>query len=220
MTMPVVQPGATRITLAGDAPDVLSSMGLSLDVLQGALASGELGAGNTTKYHPRISAGTTRWADTVARLRSELVELKWNMAEPKNSPRIVSPDGRISIMVVGGNPLTGIESGEPRTARKRGPSTKDAVEANQLSLPFDLAGLTKPGDLAASSDAATWVLLYYRSDTPNETRAELSLPESISDGEIKRWHHRILLPAVTHNLAVVTRDAGGNDDVDFKIDPR
>lgn len=201
------------------APEHLARLGLSVEVLQAALRAGEIGAGNTTKFHPVIAAGVTRWFDTVAALRGQLSEQGWKLDEQKNSPRVLSLDRTVSVMTVGGNADTGDQFHTPRTARRKGIATQDAVHSNQLVLPFPVT--TVDGDRKPAEDQATWVLLYFRSADPNEIRAELSYPTSFENGEISRWRQRIILPTLVLDAMVVPpHDAGGAADVDFRIDPR
>jgi hypothetical protein len=68
----------------------------------------------------------------------------------------------------------------------------------------------------------TWVLLYHWSTNEPVVRAELSLPISIEDGEIKNWGPRIFLPAQgIEDFEISPRPAGSpQDDVDFMISER
>ncbi len=122
-------------------------------------------------------------------------------------------------MTVGGNADTGDETRTPRTARRKGAATHEAVHSNQLVLPFPVT-VVNGTDMAAKGQA-TWVMLYFRSADPNEIRAELSYPTSFENGEISTWRQRIILPTLVLDATVVPpHDAGGAADVDFKIDPR
>ncbi len=148
-------------------------------------------------------------------------------------PRITSPDGRTSILVIGGNANTGVSLDvDPATARRRGPATEAAVQGNGNGKGRGQRGGI-PGQGALDIDivldlkrepkqSQTWVLLYHWSTDEPVVRAELSLPISIEDGEIKTWEHRILLPAQgIEDFEISSRPAGSpEDDVDFTISER
>ena len=180
---------------AQDAPSVLALLGLDNGVLMDSVRTGVARAQDVTAFHPVTARGYTQWSETVAYLRQELVGRQWAQGDPQNSPRVFSPDGKTSIMVVGGNADTGVSvEKDPRTARRRGPATRAAVPL-------------------------TWVLLYHWSKDEPTVRAELSLPAAVTDdGDISRWSHRILLPPQDlTSFEVPQRPAGPQDDVDFRI---
>lgn len=209
----------------------LESLGVHESALLAAVKAGVSGANNVTAFHPITARGFTQWSETVASLRQSLNEEGWTRSNPKNSPRITSPDGRTSIIVIGGNADTGVSADvSPTTSRRRGPATEAAVRSNSRNrgparwipgqgvLDIDLVL-----DMKRNSDPSkTWVLLYHWATDEPVVRAELSLPISIEEGEIKRWEHRILLPAQNvEDFAITFGPAGGpEDDVDFTISER
>lgn len=206
----------------------LASLEVPETALLTAVRMGVSSARNVTAFHPLTARGFIQWSETVASLRQALDEDGWKRSDPKNSPRITSPDGRTSIMVIGGNADTGLSLDvAPATARRRGPATEAAVQGNgkrgrqrggipgqgvlDIDIVLDLKRKPK--------QSQTWVLLYHWSTDQPVVRAELSLPISIEDGEIKTWEHRILLPAQgIEDFEISSRPAGGpEDDVDFTI---
>lgn len=214
------------------ASEVLTPTLASLEVpemaLLTALRTGVSGARNVTSFHPVTARGFIQWAETVASLRQALDQNGWKSSDPKNSPRITSPDGRTSIMVIGGNTDTGISQDiMPATARRRGPATETAVRGNgkrlaqrggilgQRVLDIDIVLDLKRDPMQPQ----TWVLLYHWATDEPVVRAELSLPISIEDGEIKTWEHRILLPEQgIEDFEISSRPTGSpEDDVDFTI---
>jgi hypothetical protein len=190
-------------------------------VLIESLHAGEIGAGGVTNGHPRIAGGMMRWFETVARLRMQLNELGWQSTDPKGSPRITSPDGRVTLMVAGGDPDTGShEPIHPRFAHPKGSATEDAVAGNQMVLPFPTS--REPSLIPVpSADGSTWVLLYCRCSDPAEVRAELSYPTQFVGGEVENWRTRIVLPSLPMEAVPVPQNAGGpDDDVQFEIHER
>lgn len=212
--------GHQAYVAAEEAPRVLDSMNLDTAVLMDSVRVGVRQAQNINTFHPVTARGFTQWSDTVAYLRQALDRRGWTSEDPQNSPRVVGPEKTMSIMVVGGNSDTGVSLDlDPGTARRRGPTTKAAVQSNgQLTLEL---GLELP--LAQDGNQPlTWILLYHWSRTQPEVRAELSLPVRITDEyEISRWSHRILLPpANLSDFDIPLRPAGPQDDVDFRITAR
>lgn len=200
---------------ADAASTALGHLGLDAQVLMDAVLGGVRAAQNITPDHPVTARGFTQWSETVAALRASLLESGWTKEDPQNSPRIISPEQAVSIMVVGGNGATGRSVDiEPGTARRRGPMTTAAVEVN-VQQTLDLPGLE-----SASPDptSVTWVLLYHVSYSEGVARAELSLPDAIEDGNISHWQARIILPS--QHLAGVDIPFSATtpeDDVDFTI---
>lgn len=198
-----------------DAPRALESLGLDVDVLRDAVINGVHAARNITPTHPVTARGFTQWSETVGSLRSRLLERGWTREDPQNSPRATSPDGLTSVMVIGGNTDTGKSLDiNPVTARRRGPSTKAAVDSN-LQLALDIPEMAAP---KVEPSPLTWVLLYYVSYTERAVRMELSLPTVIHDKVITEWRSRILLPAYSMvDVDIPSNATGPDDDVDFEI---
>lgn len=198
-----------------DATPALASLGLDAAVLVNSVRTGVESAQGITPFHPVTARGFTQWSETVAYLRHELVEQGWKRGDPQNSPRVLSPDGAMAIMVIGGNADTGISlTVNPRTARRRGPATRAAVQCNdQQVLDINVpAAWTRQQPL-------TWVLLYHWSKDEPVVRAELSLPVRVTDDDdIAQWSSRILLPPQDlTGLDLPQRPASPQDDVDFRI---
>lgn len=194
----------------------LEQLGLDSELLTRSVLHGVYRAQDITTFHPVTARGFTQWSETVASLREQLDEREWTRSKPQNSPRIISPDGKTSIIVVGGNAQTG-RSHEvtPSTARCRGPATSSAVQCNGPGM-LDIS-LEMPTGWNAGAELV-WVLLYHWSTDEPLVRAELSLPTEIDDGIIKSWNHRILLPPQDLTTFVASqRPNESMDEVDFRI---
>jgi hypothetical protein len=210
-------------------PPTLASLDLREEDLLGAVQDGVNGAKNVTKFHPVTARGFVQWSETVASLRQALGQNGWDASDPKNSPRITSPDGLVSIMVIGGDEHTGVSLDvDPTTARRRGPATRDAVLRNAVGARLSPRVMKGQGALgievalglgADSEEPQNWVLLYHWSTSEPLVRAELSLPVAIEDEKIKTWRHRILLPPQgLEEFELTARPAGSpDDDVDFMV---
>lgn len=194
----------------------LERLGLDSELLTRSVLHDVSRAQDITTFHPVTARGFTQWSETVASLREQLDKRDWTRSNPQNSPRIISPDGKTSIIVAGGNAQTGLSHEVvPCTARRRGPATRNAVQCNGqgvLDISLEMPAGWNPGA------ELVWVLLYHWSTDEPTVRAELSLPTEIDDGIIKRWNHRILLPPQDLTSFVVSqRPDEPMDDVDFRI---
>jgi len=219
MNVPGYDPILTTTHVGGDAFVRLSQLGIASARLDAALDAGDIGARQADRFSPVMAAGTRRWLDTVQVLRSGLAADGWSLDDTRNSPRVISPEGRTAVVAVSGGPGTGIPEADPRTARPRGATSVSAVQVNQ-QLEFDGVLDAVLADMAAERNASleTWFLLYFRSKTEG-LRAELSRPVLITDGgSVRAWAERIILQTRTFDDATILPiDAGGSDDVDFDI---
>jgi hypothetical protein len=101
----------------------------------------------------------------------------------------------MAIAVATGDDGTGHVDAVPTTKSSKGPSTAEAVVANQAQLTF---AFEEPEAVAAEEgegavdERMTWLLLVHRGE--GEVRSELSLPLSMgTDGRIESWQERIIL---------------------------
>jgi hypothetical protein len=172
----------------------LQKLGLTEPVLLRAVNAGYIAKANCTENHPPLFPHIAAWSETVRTLRDVLKPQGWTRFNDQNSPKTLSPDGTVSIMVSAGNDATGNPSTEPATKSPKGPTTADAIEVNrsiQLYLP-GMEAYAPPID--EDERISTWVLLAHHAK--NELRAELSLPLAVStDGRVSVWQERIILTA-------------------------
>jgi len=203
-------------TAPDEASMALEQLGLTPEILLSAARAGIRQAREITDFHPVTARGMVQWMETVASLRSSLAEHSWTLGNPKNSPRTFSPDGRTSVMVMGGDENTGSPSAPPQAARRRGPSTRATMQCNGQGL-LDVP-LSLPRGWA-DQDPLTWVLVYHWSRKAPRLQAELSLARNLDeDGCTFDWHHRILLPDEDlREFDIPQRPAAPDFDIDFRI---
>lgn len=173
----------------------LSEIGVELEVLNEALRNGHNGAAQVTAVHPKTAAGTYRWYETVASLRNSLVLEGWEQTDYRNAPRIVNPEGSISVMVATGNNKTGTKE-TPSNATAKGVMTQRDIWNNKDS---EQQVIQEVIEIIESQTPITWVLLYFYSQQFNHIRAELSRPSSDGideQGFITKWEERIILPVM------------------------
>jgi hypothetical protein len=200
----------------------LGAVGVPFEALDRAIRRGEEIARQATPLHPVMAAGTYRWMETVAVLRTELAGLGWKPNDVRNSPRIVSPDKTKAVMVTAGNFRTGLEGDpQPRSARPKGPATRRSIQVNG-QLAFQWPGLE---DLAgeAAQGVETWALLYFRRNPSDGEegfiRAELSLPVEVNEqGSVLGWRDRIILPQIDLGPTVIVSDGDDEDGTDGVAD--
>lgn len=135
-------------------------------------------------------------------------------SDEDNFCTVVEPGGAFAIAVASGSEHTGRIGAEmPRTKRRKGPSTAEAVHTNaQLYLFAEFAPAA-----AREPEGATWVLLFHSDG--KEIRAELSLPDSIGeDGHIDGWRERIILGAqpLDDESVPVVPDFGPDPTIDVR----
>jgi hypothetical protein len=178
----------------------LSELQPSLDevLLREANEHGYRARLEATKLHAPTAAGTYHWNATLFAVRFALTERDWVAENLRNCPFIVSPDRKVAIAVMTGDPETGLVAGNPTNQARKGAVLERAVAQNQQLELFDPAAVSK--DLANSKDATQlWVLLYHvavGADGKPEIRAELSLPSRFARKQIVGWTERIVLAAI------------------------
>jgi len=174
----------------------LAELGLDEESLKETVRRGQISYISCTANHPPQFPGMAAWAETVRALREYLVPVDWERSNENNYALVIDPVGRMAIAVATGNEGTGRAEAVPSTNARKGPSTSDAVAANQLRFSFMDERPRQPARGSADGNTReTWILLLHRAAT--EVRCELSLPISIGeDGHIDAWRERILLGSI------------------------
>lgn len=170
----------------------LAELGLTETPLLQAVMASYLAKANCTENHPPLFPPIAAWSEAVRTLRDALKPRGWTRFNDQNSPKTVSPDGSVSLIVSTGNDATGNPHGSPTTTSPKGPTTADAIEVNR-SLQLFLPGMETPVELCEEEEqVSTWILLVHHAK--NELRAELSLPlDTGTDGRVSVWQERIIL---------------------------
>jgi hypothetical protein len=148
-------------------------------------------------------------------LREILIVRGWERSNDQNRATVVSPDGNTSIAVVVGDEGTGKRDMIPDVQTPKGEATKRAVSANQPPL-FDY----KPfpvRNVFGSDGKQTWFLLRRR--TEDAVYIELSLPESIVDGQVNGWIERIILGRYPYETQfnMIAEDDSEADSFDIPV---
>lgn len=171
-------------------------MGVKGEDCREALSIGYQHASTCTSNHPLSLAGFDAWAWSLGHLRELLIQRGgWTIDRTGNFETALNESEGIAIAIVAGDSGTGLANNfPPRTRTPRGPATQRAVEHNQLNLLGDV----EKGHLQ------TWLLMHYLDSTVNEIRAELSLPNDISQKVIDSWEERILLEPIPYGGDALT----------------
>lgn len=172
----------------------LAQIGLTEAPLLQAVMASYIAKANCTENHPPLYPPIAAWSEAVRTLRDALRPEGWTRFNDQNSPKTVSPDGTVSIIVSTGNDATGSANFSPATTSSKGPNTADAIEVNR-SLQLFLPGMEFPVELCDEDEkVSTWILLVHHAR--DELRAELSLPMAVGiDGRVSVWQERIILNA-------------------------
>jgi hypothetical protein len=166
-------------------------MGVKGEDCREALSIGYQHASTCTSNHPLSLAGFDAWGWSLGHLRELLIQRGgWTIDRTGNFETVLNESEGIAIAVVAGDSGTGLANGfPPRTRTPRGPATERAVEHNQLNL---LGAVQNEGHLQ------TWLLMHFLDSMASEIRAELSLPNDISQKVIDSWEERILFEPIPY----------------------
>lgn len=161
-------------------------------------------------YSPPSYPGTTQWAETTIASRQFLAPKDWTPDDSHGFPRVVSPDGKVAIVVATGDERTGIATAEPRTKYSKGPETSAAVAMNeQLTFQLQRSLVAE----APTPQRETWILLVTTNEF--EMRYELSRPKGQdSKGRVVEWSDRIIFSPVEIDSLPARQDDDGGDDGD------
>lgn len=176
----------------------LAELGLDQEGLRDVVRRGQLAYISCTANHPPMVPGFWAWGETVCALREHLLPKGWERSDDNNYSRVISPTKQFAIAVCSGDEGTGRPDAMPSNKAPKGPSTMDAIAANQFQLGLPLEFPTQPTSIVSTEgmeELVTRILLVYR--TTKEVRCELSLPSSIGiGGRIDNWRERILLGTI------------------------
>jgi hypothetical protein len=177
----------------------LAELGLDPEALAHVIKRGYVAFTMCTVNDPPLFPGFAAWAQTVRALREYVVPQGWRRCDENNYSLVINPTEDMAIAVATGDDGTGCFDAVPTTKSSKGPSTAEAVVANQAQLTFEFevpeASVVDDGDDDSVEERMTWLLLVHRGE--GELRSELSLPLSMgTDGRIESWQERIVLGAI------------------------
>ncbi len=204
----------------------LDALGLEADDLREAVRLADVLRGTFTPHHPNYYVGIAPQAETVKVLSDRLVPKGWVRRDVHNSPRLVSPNGLVSIAVHSGDEGTGRPIAIPRTRSAKGPTTQGDIKRNaeQFPLPMDVPVSYRPPRVLPTATTrtlittlpatTTWFLLFFAAS--DEVRCELSLPVSWDEDEhASEWRKRIILQSIPTEPGPRMRKS--QDEVEFDV---
>ncbi|MCF5747956.1 hypothetical protein [Pseudomonas tremae] len=173
--------------------------------------------------HPKGSGGTLAWIHGIRALRAKLLAKGWTSDDPRNQPRVVSPDGKHAITVICGDANTGNPNQKPLTRNKRGSQTTSSVYYNagqQDLFPVSLEELQRftPG---RNQEQTLWILLFHV-DVPNRVvHYELSRPINMAENEkVDDWAPRFIMPPLKLGEPDESQGPASSPDIDIPVTPR
>ena len=196
----------------------LKELGISQEKVQLALRAGDQAARQADKFSPKTAAGLQRWTNTVQELRRGLAIDGWECDDPKNSPRIVSADGKVSLAVVTGDSCTGVRDQTPQNAHALGSMMEDSIlnsDAKQVVGQQTIDVIDDFATKVLETGPTTWLLMYKRTAAFG-LRAEISRPALVHDRFIHSWKERLIMEEELFFDEDVPLDAD-TDDVYFEI---
>lgn len=205
---------------ANDVQSRLAELGLDADYLAQVIKRGYVAFTLCTPNDPPLFPGFAAWAQMVRALREYLLPEGWSRCDENNYSLVIDPTGTLAIAVATGDEGTGRIEAMPTTKSSKGPSTVEAVIANQAQLTFDFyvpeTAAASVGD-ESRGDRITWMLLVHRG--VGEVRSELSLPLSMgADGRIEAWQERIILGSMPTDPAEIDVAPPSPVTLDIQID--
>lgn len=195
-----------KIAVYKELPEVtttLDRLGLQVTELQEAAKANFLAQASCTANDAPTAPGFIGWNASVRVLREFLIPKGWMRRDIKNSPRIISPDGRVALMVATGDEATGNSVIMPKTKSHKGATTRTAISNNEAQSSLfaeEMIPHMVPVASVGQSNKSTWVLLVHihidqSGNQRHFVRCELSLPVGMDDsGHITAWGERIILP--------------------------
>jgi hypothetical protein len=196
---------ATATTLVCEPFSVklrLAELEAPLEALTKAVLDYSAAEAMATNFQPTNAPGLLAWIRAVGTLRQALFAAGWRLSNERGSPSVVRPDGKMRIIVLGGDSRTGSKNPDtqPGTSHAKGPALDDAIEQNLEQLVMGEM-LTRPALRDAKdapvdeSECVLYVLLVHC--TESEVRFELSCPTVMNKGQVKRWRERIVPDQLT-----------------------
>ncbi|MBU8976899.1 hypothetical protein JI752_012165 [Lysobacter sp. MMG2] len=171
--------------------------------------------------HPKGFNGTNAWAEGTAQLRATLIPKGWVPEDPAGQPRIVAPNGKLSITVSSGNADTGVPNRNPQTRNDKGSQTATSVQFNaRQGLLFPMQSADR-APVPTGVGQALWLFLYYIDLEAGHMRVELSRPTGMSDADkINDWSVRYILPPMPLFPEVQGNASDELPDIDFDVIPK
>src|ERR1051325_718002 len=186
-----------RMTQHEEAGDRLEQIGLlPYSVLLDSLTAGQQILATCTLDDPASARGVYVWGTMTKTSRQLGRPLGWQRCDAGNLSTVLSPDGRLQIMVATGDEATGLAGLTPHTKYPRGAASIRAINDNQLAFPALERFFIKQQKVERTPGVLTWILLHRR--LRDGVRWELSLPKTVgSDGVIVEWEERIIFDPVS-----------------------
>lgn len=201
----------------------LLGMGLVQDDLTDAISYGwSFRINNEKSLDVPLWGGTSQWAQTIYKLRLNMVSKGWKANDDKNLSKIVSPNKKIAIIVSSGDGGTGREGVPVKTKNQKG-KLVDLIINNNLKSIRQISMFENSDEFLNKNICfdvkEIWYLLFFYDETKKEIRCELSLPIQVeSNHQINKWAKRILLNSidVTSGLSIDSKPEF-NNDIDIEV---
>lgn len=195
----------------------LRTLGIHEPELVMAVRAAEIERRSCSSLEPSVAPGFKAWVAAFRTLAEQLVVRGWVRTETMGLPRMLDPESRMAIAVVGGDERTGLEGRpDPKSKTPRGEQSKLLVRSNEFQQ--HLFEDRRFRQLPAEVEQITWWLLIY-SDGVDTVRAELSLPIGVGeDQRLSVWKDRIIVELGDLSLPPGRRDE--EEPLEFEINVR
>ena len=195
--------------------DRLADLGLEAGNLRESLRSGLTYLMSLTAHDTPLIKGPGVYNAINKTLALLHEPLGWNISDSRGFRRLVHPHAAISIVVHAGDRSTGLPDMLPSNSypfmEGKRQALRNAIAHNNLLVRYRQGHFA---DVSAGWGRCLTYLLLHRI-SPDEIRAELSLPTRIDNSYIVDFHERIILPPDPSTGICVTDDEG--PDISFEV---
>jgi hypothetical protein len=197
----------------------LGEFGLSTELFHTALRPGASRAANRTSMALRSTPGTDLYHDTMEQLHLLLADAGWSLVYVDHQPRLLHPDGLISLTIASGTNVANPDRRQKPRTRRKGKATRSSLAKPKLEVAttmFDVPTVDQMADLEAAAEAAPlWLLVHER--TERGIKLEFGRPAKMTDsGIVTAWADSIVVGFLDLDGDLSIFDDPG-DDGDYEV---
>ena len=199
----------------------LVAFGLSTELIHACLRPGLSRASNRTSMALRSTPGTDIYHESMEQLHQRLSATGWRLVYVDHQPRLLHPDGLISLTIASGKNVADPDHRRTPRTRRKGKATRESLAGPrvQMSALFEVPEIEQAHELVAAAHAAPlWLLVHER--TNHGLNLELSRPaEMTASGIVTDWDDRIVIGFLDLDGDLSVFDDPDDDGIDVAVEP-
>ncbi|WP_152666736.1 hypothetical protein [Arthrobacter sp. YC-RL1] len=199
----------------------LTAFGLSTELIHTALRPGLSRAANRSSLALRSTPGTDIYHESMLQLHQILSPSGWRLVYVEQQPRLVHPDGLISLTIASGQNVAHPDRRRKPRTRRKGKSTRASLAAPNTQMPalFDIpATAITQYPTSAVADSPLWLLVHER--TERGLNLELSRPMDMTEsGIVTDWKDRIIIDFLDLDGDLSVFDHPEDGSIDVAVQP-